>query len=116
MTIFFENYNLRILFMKKNSSNKLLVNQKPFGNSEVMDFYSTLFLNFKQYTKKRIEIPDLDLIYYHFENQEYKIIEKNIKHKLLLSLCNIIAIFQKKMKIGKTTLMNELNLFLIIIF
>lgn len=85
-----------------------ILDEFNFGNSKVMDYYCKLFLSIDKYLANEIVRPDLDLLYYHFENQKYKIIDSNIQHKLLLSLCNIIAISGDSGS-GKTILMKHLE-------
>jgi uridine kinase len=104
----FENYNLQSDCIYGKMIDKKLLDEFNFGNSQAMDYYCELFLSFDKYLENEIIRPDLELLYYHFKNTYYKFRESNIKHKLLLSLCNIIAISGDSGS-GKTTLMKNLE-------
>ena len=85
-----------------------ILDEFNFGNSKVMDYYCKLFLSIDKYLANKIVRPDLELLYYHFKDKTYEIVESNIKHKLVLSLCNILGISGDSGS-GKTTLMEKLQ-------
>lgn len=78
-----------------------------FGSSKAMDKYADLFLQFDIYNTKNIKRPE-DFLKLHCNSNELKMIHSNIKHKLILTLCNIIAITGPSGS-GKTTLMKNLE-------
>ena len=77
-----------------------------FGNSKAMNKYADIFLLFDDYINHVSKSTDLLKKYCEEQNIEMK--HSNIRHKLLLSLCNIIAITGDS-GTGKTSLMNRLD-------
>ena len=71
-------------------------------NNTSMNIMCDLFLNFDNI------IGETDIFYNYVNGVNIKIMELNINYKLILTLCNIIAISGDSGS-GKTTLMTELN-------
>ena len=87
--------------------NNLFLDEFNFGSSIAMEKYCKLFLNFDEYNKNKINRAE-DFIKLHCENIKLNMKPSNINHKLVLSLCNIIAITGDS-GTGKSTLMKHLK-------
>ena len=98
-------YNNNIIY--GNITNNIFSDELNFGSSKAMDIYSELYLNFDEYNKNKIDRPET---YLKLHMEKYKLIGNNsyIQHKLLLTLCNIIAISGDS-GTGKTTLMTYIE-------
>ena len=86
--------------------NEYFCDEFNFGSSKTMDKYADIFLLFDNYINHVSKSTDLLKKCCVEQNIEMK--HSNIKHKLLLSLCNIMAITGDS-GTGKTTLMNHLE-------
>ena len=83
-----------------------------FGNTKAMNQYCNLYLSFDQLLqtlmKTNQEFKKSDFLQEYCRSIDLDICDNKIKHKLVLTLCNIIAISGDSGS-GKTTLMNELE-------
>jgi uridine kinase len=103
----FEKYSFDDNLIYGNITNNIFSDELNFGSSNSMNIYSDLFLNFDKYNSNDINRPEI-FLKLHCENKNLQILNSNIKHKLLLTLCNIIAISGDSGS-GKTTLMKCLE-------
>ena len=86
-------------------SNNNLCDEFNFGSSIAMDKYCQLFSFFDQYdNEKKMN----NFLHQHCIADKLIMKHSNIKHKLLLSLCNLVAITGDS-GTGKTTLMKHLE-------